>query len=83
MDFFQKMKRNDMKVSHVYWLLRNEAEGSPSLSFSERDAHNSITNEVKRTLDGGDANHLMCVLEYRCVNKQDFFISLNWTKMTI
>jgi len=25
-DYFQKMRRNDMKVSHAYQLLRNEAE---------------------------------------------------------
>ena len=58
-----------MKDSHAYRLLRNEAEGSPSLGFSERDVYNSVANEVKRTLDGGNANHLMCVLETRCVNK--------------
>jgi len=66
-----------MKVSHAYQLLRNEIGASLLLEFSERDAYNSIANEVKRTLDGGDANHLMCVLEIRRVNKQDFFISLN------
>ena len=72
-DYFQKMRRNGMKVLHAYRLLRNEAGGSPSLGFSERDAYNSVANEVKRTLDGGDANHLMCVLEARCGNEQDFF----------
>ena len=73
MDYFKKMKRNCMKVSHVYRLLRNEVRGSPSLGFSERDAYNSVANKVKRTLDGGNANHLMCVLEARCGNEQDFF----------
>jgi len=58
-----------MKVSHAYWLLRNKAGGSPSLGFSERDAYSSVANEVKRTLDGGDTNHLMCVLEVRCGNE--------------
>jgi len=72
-DYFQKMRRNGMKVSHAYRLLRNEAGGSPSLGLSERDAYNNVANEVKRTLDGGDANHLMCVLEARCGNEQDFF----------
>ena len=47
--------------------------GSPSLGFSERDAYNSVAKEVKRTLDEDDANHLMCVLEARCGNEQDFF----------
>jgi len=41
--------------------------------FSKRDACNSITNEVKRTLNGGDANHLICVLEIKCVNEQNVF----------
>ena len=63
-----------MKVLYVYQLLRNEGKGSPSLGFSERDVYNSVANEVKRTLDGGDANHLMCVLEPRCGNEQDFFL---------
>ena len=73
-----------MKVSHAYRLLRNKAGSSPSLGFSERDAYNSVANEVKKTLDGGDANHLMCVLESRCVNEQDFFyISLNWMRMIV
>ena len=58
-----------MKVSHAYPLLRNEAWGSPLLDFSKRDAYNSVANEVKKTVDGGDANHLMCVLDYRCVNE--------------
>jgi len=50
------------------------AGSSPVLGFSKRDAYNSIANEVKRTWDGGDANHLMCVSETRCVNEQDFFL---------
>ena len=51
-DYFQKMRRNGMKVSHAYRLLRNEPGGSPSLGFSERNAYNSVANEIKRTLDG-------------------------------
>jgi len=51
-DFFQKMRRNGIKVSHAYRLLRNGAESSPLLGFNKRDAYNSIANEVKRTLDG-------------------------------
>ena len=31
------------------------------LGFSKRDVYNSLANQVKRTLDGGDANYLMCV----------------------
>ena len=68
-EYFQKMRRNGMKVSHVYRLLRNEVGGSPSLGCSERDAYNSVANEVKRTLDRGDANYLMCVLEARYANE--------------
>jgi len=55
-------------------LLRNKAGGSPSLGFSERDAYYIVVNEVKRTIDGGDANHLVCALEARCGNEQDFFL---------
>jgi len=72
-DFFQKMRMNGMKVLHAYRLLRNKAEGSPLLGFNERDACNSVANEVKKTIDGSGANHLICVLESRCVNEQDFF----------
>ena len=67
------MKRNGIKASHAYRLIRNEAGSSPLLDFSKRDAYNSVANKVKRILDGGDANHLMCVLEARCSNEQDFF----------
>jgi len=73
-DFFQKMRRNGMKVFHVYRLLTNEAGGSPLLGSSERDAYNNIANEVKRTLDKGNANHLMSVLETKRINKQDSFL---------
>ena len=51
-NYFQKIRRNGMKVSDAYRLPRNEAEGSPSLGFSERDTYNSVANEVKGTLDG-------------------------------
>ena len=73
-DFFQKMRRNGMKVSHAYQLIRNEVGSLPLLGFSERDAYNSVANEIKKTLDGCDANHLMCVLESSCDNVQDFFL---------
>jgi len=62
-----------MKVSHAYRLLGNEARVSSLLRFSKRDAYNSVASEVKRTLDGGNANHLMCILGTRCVNEQDCF----------
>jgi len=62
-----------MKVSHAHWLLINEVGGSPLLGFSERDAYNSVANEAKRTIDRGNANHLICVLESSRVNEQDFF----------
>ena len=62
-----------MKVSRAYRLLRNEIGGSLLVGFSERDTYNSVANEVKRTLDGSDVNYLMCVLENRCVNKQNIF----------
>ena len=82
-EFFQKMRRNGMKVFYAYRLLRNEVGGSPSLGFSERDAYNSVANEVKMNLDGSDANHLMCALEVRRGNEQDFFISLNSTRTMV
>jgi len=63
-----------MKVFYTYRLLRNEVGGSPLLGFSKRDAYNSVVNEFKKTLDGGDANHLMYVLESRSVNEQVFFL---------
>jgi len=63
------MRRNGTKVSHAYQLQRNEFGGSLLLKFSKRDAYNDVVNEVKKTLNGGDANHLMRVLENRCVNK--------------
>jgi len=58
-----------MKISHARGLLRNEVGASPLLRFSERYAYNSVTNMVKRTLDEGDTNHLMFVLENRFVNE--------------
>jgi len=54
--------------------------GSSLLGFNERDAYNSIANEVKRTLDGGDVNHLMCILWNRCVEEQDFFYKFKLEK---
>jgi len=38
-DLFQKMRRNCMKISHAYRLLRNEIGGSLLLNFSKRDAY--------------------------------------------
>ena len=46
-DFFQKMRKNGMKVFCAYLLLTNEGRRSPSLEFGERDAYNSVANEVK------------------------------------
>ena len=59
-----------MTVFHAYQLLRYDFGDLPLLGLSERDGG-----------DGG--NHLMCVFETRCVNEQDFFISLNWMRMIV
>ena len=41
-DYLQKMRKNSMKVSHTYMLLRNEVGGPPLLELSKRDAYNNV-----------------------------------------
>jgi len=47
-DYFQKMRENNMQSYDAYRLLKNEVKGSPLLKFSEKEAYNSVANKLKR-----------------------------------
>jgi len=52
MIFSKRWEENGMKILHAYRPLRNEVGGSSLLGFSEGDAYENVTNEVKKTSNG-------------------------------
>jgi len=72
------MQSSRIKVSDAMRLLKKEVGGSPTLSFTNKDAYNALAADKRKHLDGTDTNTLMGKLNQRKSEDQNFYFAFEF-----